>query len=130
MSVRKTLYKSLILASAFLPLIVVAQTQTDTSKTEAEETSKPSPFYVAVSGGVNLQSNQVFEGIQTPAAGVPGMAGAPATVRVSYKSGPVIRAAIGYRWKKGFIKWLKPRTEIELSHSNANVESGSFNGGN
>ncbi len=127
MTLQKIIFTPLILASSFLSATVAAQTERDTG---AEKENKPSSLYVSVSGGVNLQSNNRFEGVQALAAGVSGMVGAPAVVRVNYDTGPAVRAAIGYRWKKGFIKWLKPRTEIEVSRTRAGIQNGSFNAGN
>ncbi len=124
---------SLTLTLASLPIAAIAQTDPNanqTAETANKDTNGKSGIYGTVSGGVNFQSKNQFEGVQAPAAGVPGMVGGPAVVRAQYETGPIARAAIGYRWKKGLIKWLKPRTEIEVSRSRASVASGSFNGGN
>ncbi len=94
-----------VFAAAMFPGAVFAQT-------EAAPLKPASPFYVAISGGANLQNDQRFRG-----------SSAPTTTEAEYKTGAVVRGAIGYRWKKGIIKWLKPRTEIEVSYSQAKADT-------
>jgi opacity protein-like surface antigen len=100
----------LAIAAAVTSLPVFAQTDPEPAQQAAQPQVRPSPFYLSVSGGANLQSDQRFK------------SGAPLTSpRAEYKTGPAARVAIGYKWKKGFIKWLKPRTEIEVAYSRADV---------
>jgi len=86
-------------------------------------------FYLSASAGINVQSDHNLRGTQAPDPGVPGMAGAPANVFVDYDNGVNLTGSIGYRFKKGFISFLKPRVELEVAYSEADVGSGNFNGG-
>jgi len=87
-------------------------------------------FYITAGGGLEFFNDSDFDGVQDPVAGVPGVAGAPANVDVDYNSGFSFRGGIGYEFKKGvLIKNLVPRVEVEFAYAEANVGSGSFNGG-
>jgi opacity protein-like surface antigen len=88
-------------------------------------------FYVALSGSADFANSGEFDGVQTPATGVPGTAGSPASVAVDYDTGYAIRGAIGYEFKKGLlIDNLVPRAEIEFEYGENDVGSGAFNAGN
>ncbi|GAB5487083.1 MAG: hypothetical protein Pars2KO_06530 [Parasphingorhabdus sp.] len=87
-------------------------------------------FYLSASGGAEFFNDSDFVGTQNPDAGVPGVAGAPANVSVDYDTGFAIKGAIGYQFKEGLISFLKPRAELEVSYTEADVGGGSFNGGN
>jgi hypothetical protein len=100
---------AVLMAAALSPCAVFAQSTAAPLKPAERER----PFYISVSGGTNLQNDQRFRG-----------SSAPTTAEAEYKTGAAVRGAIGYKWNKGFIKWLKPRTEIEVSYSKAKTDSG------
>ena len=97
--------------------------------TEAAAQDRDTGFYVSGSVGLNVQSDHNFSGIQAHAAGVPGVAGAPANINVDYDNGINLTGAVGYSFNSGIISFLKPRVELEVSYSDADVNAGSFNGG-
>ena len=86
---------------------------------------------VYVSGfiGVAAPFDSNFEGTQEPASGVPGVVGAPASVDAELDSDVYFGGAIGGRLPFKFLKTFQPRWELEVSHFEANVGSGSFNAG-
>ncbi len=87
-------------------------------------------FYLSASAAAEFLNDSDFTGTQNPAAGVPGVAGAPANVNVEYDTGFAVRGAVGYQFKNGLIPFLKPRVEVEVSYAEADVDGGAFNGGN
>ena len=95
----------------------------------AQDSKDDSGVYVSLSGGAEFISDIEFTGIQNPDSGVPGVAGAPAAVDVDFDTGYNIRGAIGYKFSNGFISFLKPSVELEVGYSEADVNSGVFNGG-
>ncbi|MEP3225032.1 MAG: hypothetical protein ABJO01_03580 [Parasphingorhabdus sp.] len=94
------------------------------------ENDRKEGFYLSASAAAEFLNDSDFAGTQSPAAGVPGVAGAPANVNVEYDTGFAIRGAIGYQFKNGLIPFLKPRAEVEVSYAEADVDGGAFNAGN
>lgn len=85
--------------------------------------------YVSGFVGIALPSDSEFEGTQNPDANVPGAADTPALVESDLDSDVYFGGAIGYRLPFKFLKTFQPRWEIEASYYEADVGSGSFNGG-
>lgn len=85
--------------------------------------------YVGAFVGVALPFDADFGGTQNPAEGVPGTAGADASVDADLDSDVYFGGAIGYRLPFKFLKTFQPRWELEVSHYESNVGSGDFNGG-
>ncbi|MEP2101563.1 MAG: hypothetical protein ABJP02_02925 [Parasphingorhabdus sp.] len=94
------------------------------------ENDRDEGFYLSASAAAEFLNDSDFVGTQNPAAGVPGIAGAPADVNVEYDTGFALRGAVGYQFKSGLIPFLKPRVEVEVSYAEADVDGGAFNGGN
>lgn len=86
--------------------------------------------YVSVNAGVTSPSDELFTGVQAPAAGSPGMAGAPAQAFVEYDEGFTGTAAIGYQFPTRVLGIFQPSVEIEYGYGEADVSGGNFNGGN
>lgn len=89
----------------------------------------PGGFYVSGFGGINFGSDADFEGVQTPDAGVPGVAGANALVDVDFSSSRAFGGAIGVQLPFRYWKYFHPRLELEGGTFRQNVDGGSFNGG-
>ncbi|MEO1044112.1 MAG: P44/Msp2 family outer membrane protein [Pseudomonadota bacterium] len=88
-------------------------------------------IYVTAKAGAEFLNDSRFVGIQAPAGGVPGIAGAPAVVDVDYDTGFSINGAIGYNFDDNlFFDFLASRVELELGYIEADVGGGAFNGGN
>ncbi len=90
----------------------------------------PGGFYASGFVGISLPSDADFEGVQAPAAGVPGVAGAPANVEADLDSDVYFGGAIGAKLPFKYWKYFHPRLELEVSHTSNDVASGNFNGGN
>lgn len=87
-------------------------------------------IYVSGYGGVTFGKDNQFVGLQAPEAGVPGVAGASATVDVDYSADRTFGGAIGAQLPfKYFFGIIQPRIEVEGSTFQQSVSSGSFNGG-
>lgn len=112
------LAKSLLAAAAASALLPAAA---------AAQTDASSGVYVSANYGINFGYDVTFEGTQAPEAGVPGMAGAPASVEADLDSGDTFGVAIGYRLPARGV--IAPRIEAEIGRVSADVEDGSFNGG-
>ena len=89
-----------------------------------------SGFYVSGFIGGGFPSDAEFSGVQDPAAGAPGAAGAPANVDAEFDSATTVGIAVGYDLPFDFLGVFHPRLELEYSTLEADVSSGSFNGGN
>ncbi|MGI9463090.1 MAG: outer membrane protein [Aestuariivirgaceae bacterium] len=76
-------------------------------------------FYATVFGGVNFLDDANFSGI---------IAGAPQSVDVDYDDGFVVGGALGVRWNSFNFGPLVPRTEIEVSYRENDVDSVDFSG--
>jgi opacity protein-like surface antigen len=114
-----------VFAAASLPTHALAQIESTEQDERVVPPAQESQFYGALSGGLNVQRDQKFAGILQSS---PGGSGSATEINVGYKTGTAVRAAVGYRWKKGLIKWLKPRTEIEVSKTRSRINDGSLNG--
>ncbi|MEL6379147.1 MAG: P44/Msp2 family outer membrane protein [Pseudomonadota bacterium] len=86
-------------------------------------------FYISGFGGINFGQDAEFEGIQDPAAGVPGVAGGPALVDVDFGSARTFGGAVGAQLPFKVFGVFHPRIEIEGSSLRQTVESGAFNSG-
>jgi len=106
----------------------VAFAQDDVAEKEAFEPK--GGVYVTALGGVSLPSDAEYSGVQQPAAGVPGAAGAPANVNAELSSGAFVSGAIGYRIPKHVFGLFQPSVEIEVNYTDFDVNGGDFNGGN
>lgn len=113
---------TVIAISSVIPSAVFGQ--------EVEREDSDRGIYVSLSGGAEFFNDGDFIGIQQPEAGVPGAVGAPANVQIDYQTGYNLRGAIGYKFGRGFISFLRPSVEIEVGYAEADVSSGAFNGGN
>jgi len=92
----------------------------------------PAEGNVYVSGfiGGSFPGDVNFEGVQAPATGSPGTAGAPATVNAEFDTDIYYGGAVGARLPFKFLKYFQPRLEAEVSYQSTDVSAGSFNGGN
>jgi len=86
-------------------------------------------IYLSAFGGIAIPFDSDFEGVQDPAAGVGGVAGAEANVEAEFSNDVYVGGAIGARLPFKYWKYFQPRVELEISHYEANVNGGSFNGG-
>jgi len=86
---------------------------------------------VYVSGfiGVAAPFDADFDGTQDPAVGVPGAAGAPASIGANLETDVFFGGAVGGRLPFKFLNTFQPRLELEVSHFSSDVSSGEFNGG-
>ena len=119
------LLASVTIAAGF-PVAAFAQDRAS----ETEEFEAKGGVYVSLQGGVSLPSDSEYSGIQAPAAGVPGMARAPADVRADLDNGGFVSGAIGYRIPKRFFGIFQPSVELEVNYTDFDVSGGNFNGGN
>ena len=85
--------------------------------------------YISGFGGVAIPFDSDFDGDQNPAAGVGGVAGAAANVEAEFSSDVYFGGAIGARLPFKYWKYFQPRLELEISRYEADVNGGSFNGG-
>ncbi len=122
----KNILTSIGIASIVTSFALAAPAQ---AQAQAEDERKDG-FYLSATAGADFLNDSDFVGTQNPDVGVPGTAGAPANVNVGYDTGFAIRGAVGYRLKKGLVSFLKPRFELEVGYSEADVSGGNFNGGN
>ncbi|MEO0320855.1 MAG: hypothetical protein AAF199_08200, partial [Pseudomonadota bacterium] len=86
-------------------------------------------FYLSGFGGINFGQDADFDGVQDPAAGVPGLASGPALVNVDFGSARTFGGAVGAQLPFKFLGVFHPRVEVEGSSFRQNVNSGAFNGG-
>ena len=98
------------------------------------EPAEPS-FYISGFVGGGFPQNADFDGIQTPDAAIPAtvggsVAGANAVVDLDFDNDVFFGGAVGYQLPFQFWGLFHPRIELEVSYIDADVDSGSFNGGN
>jgi hypothetical protein len=86
-------------------------------------------FYVAGFIGAGFPGDADLSGRQTPEAGAPGVAGAPANIGVEYDNDATYGIALGYETNWEFFNLFNTRLELEYSRLEADVSDGSFNGG-
>jgi len=92
----------------------------------------PSGFYISGFGGGSFLSDATFAGVSDPVVGIPGptgVAGAPLSVALDYESSVFFGGSLGYQLPFKYFNILHPRLEVEVSYLNADIETGSFNGG-
>lgn len=86
--------------------------------------------YISVLAGVTSPTDSDFSGVQDPQGNAPGVAGAPADVRVEFEDTFQGAVAVGYRLPKHVFGIFQPSLELEYSRSTPDVDGGAFNGGN
>ena len=86
-------------------------------------------FYVSGFVGAGFLGDADFDGTQDPAPGSPGVVGAPANVDVDFDTDVYFGGAVGYRLPYRFLTYVQPSLELEISYIDADVGSGSTNGG-
>lgn len=86
-------------------------------------------FYLSGFVGAGFANDASFNGTQDPAAGSPGIAGAPADIDADFDTDVYFGGAVGYRFPYKFLTYFQPRLELEISYLDADVDGGSFNGG-
>ncbi len=86
-------------------------------------------FYASGFVGAGFRNDADFDGVQNPAAGSPGVAGATANVEAEFDTDVYFGGAIGYRLPFKFLTYFQPRLELEVSYLDTDVQGGSFNGG-
>lgn len=96
----------------------------------AASAESDSGFYVQGFIGGGFPGDADFSGTQQPDAGSPGTAGAPADVGVEFDGDTTFGVAVGYDLPVEFFGLFHPRLELEYSTLDADVDTGSFNGGN
>lgn len=118
----------LIAATALCSGLMVSNAALALERTEEPDEGFYATFYV----GLNAQQGNTFTGIQAPEPGNPpaAVAGAPANVAIDYDTGSVFGGSIGYHIPTRFLGIFEPRVELEVNYSEADVDFGSFNGGN
>lgn len=103
-------------ASALLALPAIAEDETG--------------FYVSGFVGAGFPGDVELTGTQTPAAGAPGVAGAPAIINAEFDNDTTLGVALGYKTPWEFFGLFHTRLELEISTLEADVSNGSFNSGN
>lgn len=87
-------------------------------------------FYVSGFIGAGFPGDVELTGTQTPAAGAPGFAGAPAIINADFDNDTTLGVALGYKTPWEFFGLFHTRLELEIATLEANVSNGSFNNGN
>jgi opacity protein-like surface antigen len=87
-------------------------------------------FYVSGFIGAGFPGDVELTGTQTPAAGAPGVAGAPAIINADFDNDTTLGVALGYKTPWEFFGLFHTRLELEIATLEANVSNGSFNNGN
>lgn len=105
-----------VAASALLALPAIAEDETG--------------FYVSGFIGAGFPGDVELTGTQTPAAGAPGIAGAPAIINADFDNDTTLGVALGYKTPWEFFGLFHTRLELEISTLEADVSNGSFNNGN
>ncbi|MEO0466218.1 MAG: outer membrane beta-barrel protein [Pseudomonadota bacterium] len=108
----------------FLPMLLCAVVASPAAA------QSDSGFYVSGFIGGGFPSDAEFSGVQAPETGAPGAAGAPAIVDAEFDSDTTLGVALGYDLPYEFFGVFHPRLELEYSTLDADVSTGSFNGGN
>ena len=91
-------------------------------------------FYVSGFVGATFPGDADFSGTQEPDAAIPAavggsVAGAEANVDLDFGTDIYYGGALGYQLPFQFYNTFHPRIEIEVSYSEADVDSGAFNDG-
>jgi len=89
----------------------------------------PGGFYVSGFVGAAFPFEANFEGTQNPAEGNPGVVGAPAEIDADFDTDVHFGGRVGATLPFKYWKYFQPRLELEISHFEADVDEGSFNGG-
>ena len=87
-------------------------------------------FYVSGFVGAGFPGDVELRGVQTPVAGAPGVAGAPANIDADFDSDTTLGVALGYKTPWEFFGLFNTRLELEYSTLDVDVSGGSFNSGN
>ncbi|MEP1142507.1 MAG: hypothetical protein ABJH52_02215 [Henriciella sp.] len=89
-----------------------------------------SGLYVSGFIGAGFPGDVELRGTQTPEAGAPGVAGAPANIQAEFDSDSTLGIALGYKTPWEFFGIFHTRLELEYSTLETDVSGGSFNNGN
>lgn len=94
-----------------------------------------SSFYVSGFIGAGFVGDSSFSGTQNPDPAIPAavggsVAGAVAEVDLDFDTDIYFGGALGYQLPFQFFGLFHPRIELEVSYLEADIDSGSFNGGN
>lgn len=107
----------LSLAAASLAVVTPAAAQSDQG------------WYVSGFVGGTFPGDVTLTGVQNPAPGAPGVAGAPARIETDFDDDVTFGFALGYDTPWEFFGVFNPRLELEYSRIDADVGGGSFNSG-
>lgn len=80
--------------------------------------------------GAGFPGDVELRGTQTPEAGAPGVAGAPANIQAEFDSDSTLGIALGYKTPWEFFGIFHTRLELGYSTLETDVSGGSFNNGN
>ncbi len=86
--------------------------------------------YISIKSGITSPSDETFSGTQAPAAGSPGVQGAPANVALQFDEEATFAGTIGYRIPKRVFGIIQPSIEAEYSYARNDISGGALNGGN
>ena len=86
-------------------------------------------YYISGFVGAAFPFDADFDGTQNPAAGAPGVVGAPAEIEADFGTPAHVGGRVGTKLPFKYWKNFQPRLELEVSTFDADVEGGSFNGG-
>jgi len=93
----------------------------------------PGGVYISGFGGGSFLSDATFNGVSAPVAGIPGptgVAGVPLAVDLSFANDVYFGGSLGFQLPFKYFGIFHPRLEVEVSYLQADIEAGSFNGGN
>lgn len=86
-------------------------------------------WYASGFVGGAFPGDVTLSGVQNPAPGAPGVAGAPAQIATDFDDDVTFGFALGYDTPWQFLGIFNPRLELEYSRIDADVGGGSFNSG-
>ncbi len=118
--------------STSLGFLLMAATLTTANAGVFDTEPAESGAYLFGFGGGVFPSDNSFNGVSDPDAGVPGptgVAGVPLNVDVSYDDATFYGGGVGYQLPFRYLKVFHPRLELEVSRFSADVSGGSFNNG-
>lgn len=122
-SLQKNTYKSLLTLTVLTSVISFSNIQktfaadllTEERYKTPAEFNRSKNWYVSLFGGINFNDDVDFSNSQT-------------TVATDFDTGFRFGAAIGKKWKNHKIAGLTPRTEIEVSYAESDVDTLDFSG--
>ena len=110
--------------------IVAALPSAASAQDNGDDFDPEGGVYVSVKGGITSPSDETFSGTQAPAAGSPGVQGAPADIALQFGEDVTFAGTIGYRIPKRVFGLIQPSIEAEYSYARNDVSGGALNGGN